>query len=190
VKTEIETIPLVYPVPVVLVAVMRGADVNVTTIGDCGIMGLRPPLVYVSLHAHHYSTGGIEESLRFSINIPHAGMVEETDVCGMVSGRDHNKADLFRVEYPGPNGVPVLTDCPVSLICSVREKISIEHRRIFIADVKSTWIESDLLSGDRLPGLLKLKPLIYHLDNHYYTSGEVVSEGYSADTSSVPLREQ
>ncbi len=67
-KKNIGAYPFVYPTPVVLVGVHDGEKTNFTEVGDCGIMGISPPLVYVSLHEKHFSTSVIRDRGVFSIN--------------------------------------------------------------------------------------------------------------------------
>lgn len=114
--------------------------------------------------------------------------LELVDYCGMVSGRDSDKGSLFTTFYGELRTVPMISECPVNLECQVVHEFSIEHRQMFIARVVQTYIDSGLLDtradqSDRptsLPGLERLKPIIYSLDNRYYSIGEAVGEAYSA----------
>ena len=60
-KVKLGAIPLVYPIPIVLAGANVDGKPNYATLGDCGVMGIRPPLVYVSLNQEHYTTQGIVE---------------------------------------------------------------------------------------------------------------------------------
>ena len=44
-------------------------------------------------------------------------MMEKTDFCGLVSGRDIDKAALFDVFYGELKTAPMITECPLSLEC-------------------------------------------------------------------------
>lgn len=89
-----------YPAPIVVLAgVNVQSRANFVTLGDCGIVSLNLPLVYVSLHQQHYTTRGIEEKQTYSINIPSTSMLAVTDYCGLVSGAEVDKSALFEVFY-------------------------------------------------------------------------------------------
>lgn len=78
-KIKFGPVPLVYPIPIVL----AGADVNgkpnYATLGDCGVMGINPPLVYISSGYGHYTNQGILENGTYSINFPSTDMLAVTD---------------------------------------------------------------------------------------------------------------
>jgi len=78
-KIKFGPVPLVYPIPIVL----AGADVNgkpnYATLGDCGVMGINPPLVYICSGYDHYTNQGILENGTYSINFPSTDMLAVTD---------------------------------------------------------------------------------------------------------------
>ena len=86
-KLRLGTVPLVYPIPIVLAGANVDGKPNYATLGDCGVMGINPPLVYVSLGERHYTTQGIVENGTFSVNFPSTDMLAVTDYCGIASGR-------------------------------------------------------------------------------------------------------
>ena len=69
-KVKLGGIPYVYPIPIVIAGANVHGTPNYTTLGDCGIMGITPPLVYVSSHCEHYLNQGILENGTYSINFP------------------------------------------------------------------------------------------------------------------------
>ncbi len=189
-KIKLGVIPLVYPTPIVLI----GADVegrpNFTEVGDCAIMGIEPALVAISLNAAHYTTGGIDGSGTFSINIPHTGQLSITDYCGRVSGRDVDKSALFRVFRGEQTQTPLIEECPVGLECRVRETVQIEQRRIFIAEVLECYVSPSFVAetegGRRIASLNRLDPILYALDNQYYCVGPPVGVGYQEGVEPTP----
>ena len=175
--------PLVYPIPIVLV----GADVqgrsNFATIGQCGLMGVKPPVVYVSLHRGHHTTAGIVENGTYSINLPSSELLAETDYCGIVSGAKVDKSEMFEVFYGRLGTAPMIEECPVNLECRVIKDFSVEHRQIFVGEVVEAYVEEVFVveeEGQRLiTDLTQLDPIIYALDNRYYRIGEIIGAGYS-----------
>ena len=182
-KVKLGAIPLVYPIPIVL----AGADVegraNFATLGDCGVMGLKPALIYVSLHRDHFTTGGIEANGTFSVNLPHTGLLAEADYCGLVSGREVNKAALFDVFYGELGTAPMIAQCPVNLECRVVHDFRIEQRQVFVGQVAQVHVDEEMIverPGRRaIADVTRLDPIIYALDNRYYRIGPAIGTGYA-----------
>lgn len=174
--------PYIYPVPIVLAGSLVEGKPTFTTIGDVGLMGIKPPLVYISSHANHYLNLGIQENSAFSINFPTTEMLALVDYCGQVSGRKVDKAALFEVFYGDLEAAPLIENCPVNLECEVEKEFSIEHRQIFVGRVVQTHIDQELAvekEGQlRIADLGKLDPVLYALDNRYYRVGEAIGLGY------------
>jgi flavin reductase (DIM6/NTAB) family NADH-FMN oxidoreductase RutF len=190
-KVKIGAVPLLYPIPIVLAGAKVNGKANYATLGDCGIMGLNPALTFVSLHANHYTTQGILENKTFSINIPSTELLAEVDYCGMVSGRQVDKARLFDTFYGELGTAPLIRECPVNLECRVVHDFSIEHRQIFVGKVIQTHIDDSLVNEENgrwvFADLTRLDPIVYALDNHYYRIGGPIGTGYSVGQ---PLRDQ
>jgi flavin reductase (DIM6/NTAB) family NADH-FMN oxidoreductase RutF len=182
-KVKLGTIPLVYPIPIVLAGANVQGKANFATLGDCGIMGLNPPLVYVSLHQNHFTTQGIEEYQTFSINIPSTSMLAVTDYCGLVSGAEVDKSALFEVFYGELETAPMIAECPVNLECRVVNAFSIEHRRIYVGEVVQAYAdEACVVEKEGRRGIVpmtELAPILYGLDNRYYSVGEMIGVGYA-----------
>ena len=182
-KRRIGAVPYLYPVPIVLVGAMVEGRANYATIGDCAIMGIRPPLVAVSLGESAFTTNGILEVGSFSINVPATGQLSLVDYFGTVSGSDVDKSALVE-SVPGANpDVPLLADCPVNLECEVIEECQVEHRCIFIAKVVETHVDehfvTDAEGRPQVAPLQKLNPILYALDNTYYAVGKAIGTGYA-----------
>lgn len=47
-KVKIGNLPYIYPIPNVLVGVNVNGKPTFTTIGDVGLLGINPPLVFIS----------------------------------------------------------------------------------------------------------------------------------------------
>lgn len=181
-KTKIGRVPYIYPIPITLLGAAVHRKPNFATIGDCGLMGINPPLVYVSSHREHHTNVGILENGTFSINFPTTRMLTVTDYCGTVSGRDVDKAALFEVFYGELQTAPMIQACPVNLECRVVKEFSIQHRQVFVAEVVQTYIDESLITEQDgrkvVADLTRLDPIIYALDNRYYRIGEPIGTGY------------
>ena len=189
-KVKLGSIPFVYPVPIILAGTMVGGTANFATLGDCGIMGIRPPLVYISTHSDHHTTKGVLEHKTFSINIPSTDMLAVTDYCGIISGRDVDKSQLFEIFYGDLKTAPMIKDCPVNLECRVVKEFSIQHREVFVGEVLQAFVDEDYTverDGRRvITDAGQLSPIMYALDNQYYTIGPAIGTGYKEGRAFTP----
>jgi flavin reductase (DIM6/NTAB) family NADH-FMN oxidoreductase RutF len=175
--------PVVYPIPVVLCGANVKGKPNYATLGACGVMGLEPPLIYVSLMETHYTAEGIAENQTFSVNFPSTPMMAITDYCGIVSGRDADKSALFDTFYGELGTAPMIRECPVNLECRVEQHFRLHGRAVFIGRVVEVHANQECVVERRgrkaLADLPQLDPIIYARDNHYYKSGPAIGIAYS-----------
>jgi flavin reductase (DIM6/NTAB) family NADH-FMN oxidoreductase RutF len=75
--------------PTTLVGALVNGKPNYSTIAHVGI--LDPGTVSLGMIKVHHSNAGIKENGTFSVNIPSAKLVRETDYCGLVSGKSLDK---------------------------------------------------------------------------------------------------
>jgi flavin reductase (DIM6/NTAB) family NADH-FMN oxidoreductase RutF len=181
-KTTLGSVPYIYPIPIILAGATVDGKPNFATIGDCGLMGIRPPLVYISSGKDHYTNQGILENETFSINFPTTEMLPVVDYCGTVSGRDVDKSSLFEVFYGDLKTAPMILKCPVNLECKVVKEFSIQHRQIFVAEVVQTFVDDTFViekdGRKSFVELDRLDPILYALDNRYYRVGPAIGTGY------------
>jgi flavin reductase (DIM6/NTAB) family NADH-FMN oxidoreductase RutF len=181
-KAKLGAFPLVYPIPIVLAGANVNGRPNYATLGDCGVMGINPPLVYVSLGQKHYTTKGIFENNTYSVNFPSTGMLAVTDYCGIVSGNEVDKSDLCETFYGELGTAPMIRECPVNLECRVIKEFSIQHRQIFVGEVVQAHVDEGFVTerdGRRvIADMTRLDPIIYALENQYYRIGEPIGAGY------------
>ena len=181
-KTRIGAVPYIYPIPIILAGVNVGGKANFSTLGDVGIMGIKPALVYISVHKEHHSCQGVLDNGCFSINHPNTELLAKTDYCGMVSGKDVDKSSLFTVFYGELEKAPMIEECPVNLECKLVHEFSIQHRQVFVGEVVQTFVSEEFISevnGQKsISGLKQLNPILYALDNQYYSIGKKIGTGY------------
>ncbi|MFX1417662.1 MAG: flavin reductase family protein [Promethearchaeota archaeon] len=181
-KAKFGKVPLIYPVPIILAGALVNNKPNFETLGDVGIMGINPPLVYISSGQDHYTNQGILEHGTFSVNFPTTQLLVKTDYCGIVSGKDEDKSHLFNIFYGDLKTAPMIRECPVNLECKVVKEFSIQHRQIFIGDVVQAHVSENYViiseEGQKIADMVKLDPIIYALDNRYYKIGEIIGMGY------------
>ena len=181
-KIKLGNLPYIYPIPIVLVGANVDSQPNFTTIGDVGLMGINPPLVFISSHKQHHLNKGILENGCYSINFPSTDMLSLVDYCGQVSGRDVDKGALFDIFYGDLEVAPLIQACAVNLECRVVREFCIQHRQIFVGEVVQTHVDENFVSeidgSLTVASLGQLDPILYALDNRYYRIGEAIGVGY------------
>ena len=90
-KISLGPVNSLYPMPTVLVGANVNGKPNYITIAHVGMIDLQS--VSLGMAKFHFTNSGIRENGTFSINIPSAEMVEKTDYCGIVSGREIGKRE-------------------------------------------------------------------------------------------------
>jgi flavin reductase (DIM6/NTAB) family NADH-FMN oxidoreductase RutF len=181
-KIKFGKTPFIYPIPIILAGALVDSRPNFETLGDVGIMGINPPIVYISSGQEHYTNQGILEQRTFSINFPSTKLLTKTDYCGTVSGHNVDKSKLFEVFFGELKTAPMIRECPVNLECQVIKEFCIQHRQIFIGDVIQSYINKEFIVYDeehkKITDMKQLDPIIYSLDNRYYRIGEPIGFGY------------
>jgi len=177
-KIALKNYPMVNPTPVVIIGVVVNGKANYTTIGAFGVVCMEP-VFYISLKSTHYSTVGIKESGYFSINLPSAEMVQETDYAGMVSGKSVDKSTLFTTVFEEQEEVPFIEEAPMNYICKVIQTTSIHGFEVFFGEIISTYAKGECLT-EGIIDPLKVNPLLL-MGMQYYNLkqpvGGVFKEG-------------
>jgi flavin reductase (DIM6/NTAB) family NADH-FMN oxidoreductase RutF len=163
----------IYPSPAILLGANVNGKPNYSVMANCGGISLEPPTLYVSSVETHYTNGGIRENGTFSINIASTGQVVETDYCGIVSGKDTDKSQVFTSFYGELETAPMAEECPVNLECRLLETVRIHGMEVFIGQIVQAWCSEDRLDGD-IPDVKKVDPIVY-AGGIYWSVGDLVS---------------
>lgn len=160
-----------YPVPVVLVSCLdkdagRG---NIITIAWCGIVASNPPLVSVSIRPSRHSHALITKEREFVINVPRAGMLRETDLCGIHSG---SKVDKFKhcdlTPVPASKvAAPMIKECPVNIECKLTKILKLGSHDMFIAEVVSVHADSDIAASNGTIDYAKAGPIVFNKGEYW-----------------------
>ncbi len=178
-KTKVKNKALVYPLPAVLAGALVDKKVNYNTLGNCGIVNIDPPVIYISSEKKHHTNTGIRDTGYFSVNIPSTDLMEKTDYCGVVTGKNTDKSDVFNNFYGKEKLAPMIKECPVNLLCKVMEVVDVYGMEVFIGEVIETYVSTDCLT-DGKADTKKIDPLVYTLDNNYWGLGNIAGKGFFA----------
>ena len=174
-KKNIQPSTCLAPVPVVMVTCGDEREANVLTIAWAGTVNSVPPMVSIAVRYGRYSYPIIKEKREFTVNLVDAGLVEATDRCGVLSGRDGDK--FSRAGLTKAPGVavraPYIAESPASLECKVVQEISLGSHALFLAEVVNVIADEKYVGAN---GALQIPDgvLVAYCNGKYVTTGGTV----------------
>jgi len=153
---------LVYPMPAFLIGANVAGKANFMVAAWSGIADSNPPMISVALQHHRHTYRGIKENGTFSVNVPSAEQVKETDYCGIVSGSKEDKTAVcgFNVFYGKLATAPLIEQCPVNLECRVVHVLNLGSHAFVIGQIEEVHVSRDCLT-DGHPDANKIDPLVF-----------------------------
>ena len=161
-KVVIDSKPLMYPMPVVMVGANVGDKPNFMPVAWCGVVNGTPPMISVAIGYGQYTLQGIRQGMAFSANIPSTDLVVEADYCGITHGSQADKTEVCRFEvfYGTVDGAPFIEQCPINMGCKVVQMLDLGSNWLVIGRIEETQVsESCLTDGKPDPG--KIRPMTY-----------------------------
>jgi flavin reductase (DIM6/NTAB) family NADH-FMN oxidoreductase RutF len=154
-----------YPLPTVLVGALVNGKPNYVTIAHVGIT--EPASVSLGINKSHYTNQGIKENKTFSINIPSVKLIKEVDYCGLVSGKNKNKADMFKTFYGELKTAPMIEECSINMECKLLETVDFPNHDLFIGKVVATHCDEAVLTYGVVDFEL-VQPILFVMNNQSY----------------------
>jgi flavin reductase (DIM6/NTAB) family NADH-FMN oxidoreductase RutF len=168
---------LLDPKPVILVGTYLDDKPNFITVSWAGVTSEEPPTMLVAIRNIRYSLKGIRKNMAFSVNLPSANMVKETDYCGMVSGSETDKVRdcNFKIFYGNLDTAPLIEECPVNIECEVYQIIPLGEQSLVIGKIIETYISEECFTND-IPDIRKIDPICIctftEKSEGYYKTGD------------------
>ena len=177
-KVNIEVNKIGYPMPVVIIGTEVNGKTNFMTAAWVTNVNLEPPMLAISLSKDHLTSNAIQENKKFSVNFPNRALAVKVDYCGLKSGKEVDKSDIFKVFFGKEPKVPLVEECPLSLSCKLSEIISVAGDLLIIGEVVEAFSDECCLNqGD--PDVKKMDLLIFTMpDNKYWSLGEYVGQAF------------
>lgn len=173
-KKNIGNALALYPTPLVVVGAMVNGKPNWLLVGHLGIIG--HDHVMVSLAAAHYTNQGIKENKKLSINIVDEALLAKADRSGCVSGSKEDKSDLFDYTV-NDAGVPMITQAPVTMVCSVEDIYETKGFESFICTIDATYAEENVLTEQGKLDYRTLRPVLFEMPTYeYLRTGDVIGK--------------
>jgi len=149
-----------FPCPVVLV----------TSVGSEG----KPNIITLAW-------AGIEESGEFVVNIPTTEILEQTDFCGAVSGKDVDKFSATGLTPEPAEKVkpPLIRECPVNIECTVKRKIPLGVHHLFLGEVVCVHIDEEILDEEGGIDFTKVSPFVYNQGEYWSLNKKIAVHGFT-----------
>ena len=183
-KTKIDCNVSIYPMPVVLAGAVVQEKANFLAIGWIARVNYQPPMVAMSLGKRHYTNSGIREHREFSVNFPGVTLLEKTDYCGLVSGKNVDKSKLFKIFYGELKTAPMIEECPVNMECRLVKNVDFPSHDIFMGEVVAAYCDESVLNEEEKLDYTILKPILFTMhDAGYWKLGERFADAWSVGKS-------
>ena len=160
----------IHPKPALVVG-SYGTDgqANIMTAAWAGIANSTPMSIAVSIRPSRKSYDNIMATKAFTINVPSAQYVAETDYVGNISGHDEDKfATLGLTAVKGDFvNAPYIKEFPIVIECEVTEMLDLGSHVQFIGKVIDTKVDRHLLDAEKRVNVEMLQPVIYGGDFYY-----------------------
>ncbi len=174
-KLIINNYPMVNPAPMILAGAEVNGRANFTAAGAFGVVCLQP-IFYLSLKSSHLTTEGVKQQGFFSINLTTVELAAKADYCGMVSGRNTDKASLFNVFYNEAGRAPMIEESPMNYLCKVIKSVEVGGFDVFFGEIVATFVGEEYLTEGK-PDPLKIRP-IYMMGPQYFGIGEPIGGAF------------
>jgi flavin reductase (DIM6/NTAB) family NADH-FMN oxidoreductase RutF len=170
----------IFPMPVVLAGATVGGKANFLAIGWIARVNYQPPMVAMSLGKGHYTNGGIREHREFSVNVPGLDLLEKTDYCGLVSGREKDKSAIFTLFHGGLKHAPMIRECPLTFACRLVNIVELPSNDLFIGEIVEAYAEEACLTNGA-PDVAEMNPFTLTMpDNIYWKIGDRAGKAWEA----------
>jgi flavin reductase (DIM6/NTAB) family NADH-FMN oxidoreductase RutF len=178
-RIDIGANSLFYPMPVTLVGALVQGRPNFLAVAWVSRVNLNPPILAVALNKVRHTAVGVQENQTFSVNVPGADLVKETDYCGLVSGKEADKSGLFEIFYGELKTAPLIKQCPICMECRVFQTVPLPSHHLFLGEIVAAYTEERYLT-DGKPDIRKVNPFVLTMpDNQYWTVGEYLGKAWN-----------
>jgi flavin reductase (DIM6/NTAB) family NADH-FMN oxidoreductase RutF len=136
--------------PVGLVVSRSGDQANAMTVSFFSEVSHHPTSMWISIAKDSYTHELLEQNGEFTFVSLHHRQASLAIECGLVSGRERNKADLLDL-YESGNGFLFIRDALASTACRIFRSIDLGDHTLYLAEI---------LSGDMHPKKAILRNLL------------------------------
>jgi flavin reductase (DIM6/NTAB) family NADH-FMN oxidoreductase RutF len=183
-KSRLDPVPMLYPMPAVLVATYRSdGTANAMTVGWTAACNAEPPCIGVAIRNGRQTHANIVARKAFTINIPRADQAVPVDFLGIVSGTtDPDKIEKsgFTTQPAELVDAPIIVECPINVELKLLHALDLGCHTWFVGEVVRIHADDDVLESDRRINVTALNPLVYMSNvKRYAAVGELRETAFS-----------
>ena len=179
-KINLESNIINYPMPVVLVGTKVNGKSDFLAVSWITMVSDKPCKIAISLDKNHNATKGVKENNAFSVCVPSKKQLKDVDYCGVVSGENSDKADLFHLFYGKLDGTPMIDECTINAECKVEKVVDCGNHELFIAEIMNVCADKGVVSDNKVL-LDKIDPIILEAGcNKYREIGNVIGDAFKS----------
>ena len=163
---------LLHPMHAVLVSCIgKKGKPNIITLAWAMPTSIKPPMVAVSISPRRYSHTLIEESKEFAVNVPTMDILDETNLCGTVSGKTHDKFKETKLTAIPATKIkaPLIGECVANLECKLHTALETGDHTIFVGRIVAAHVDKRVQEGSYD---IKKTRMIFHLGGNEYAELE------------------
>ncbi len=177
-KITLGPMPYMSVMPALLVGANVKGKPNYMTAAWATVACMTPPMVCVALNKTRYTVRGIDENKTFSLNVPSARYVVETDHCGLVSGALEDKSKVFSSFYGRLKTAPLAEECPVNIECRLFKSVDCGSHVLHIGEIMEIHADKACVTDGR-PDPVKSNPMVY-AQASYWGIGKHIGKAFFA----------
>lgn len=166
------------PLPICLLGSNVEGRPNYCTVAWFTMIDDEPPTIGLVIGKHRRTKDGIIENRTFSVSIPNSGQAVPVDFCGLNSGREENKSEVFTSFYGSLGTAPMAEECPVTMECELVRIVEFEGTDLVVGRIAGLYADTEVYNGDHV-NAERLDPLLYlSTAAAYHRLGERVAEAF------------
>jgi len=177
-KITLGAMPFMSVMPTLLVGANIRGKPNYMTAAWATVACMAPPMVCVAINKMRYTAKGIEENKTFSLNVPSVKQVVGADHCGLVSGAQEDKSEIFRSFYGKLKTAPLAEECPINIECRLFKSVDCGSHLLYIGEVVEIHADTACVT-DGKPDITKINPIVY-AQLTYFDVGKQIDKAFSA----------
>jgi flavin reductase (DIM6/NTAB) family NADH-FMN oxidoreductase RutF len=181
-KIKLDPWTALFPCPVVLVTCVDSEETpNIITLAWCGVACSKPPMLSFGIQPPRYSYRLIEHSGELVVNIPTVNLVEETDFCGTISGKDVDKFSQTKLTPVAAEKVkpPLIKECPVNIESIVKKKVILGSHHLFLCEVVQVHVDQRILKENGKINFNKATPFVYNQGEYWSLEKKLAPMGFA-----------
>jgi len=177
-RIEQKPVPMTFPAPAVMATCGQN---NIITIAWTGTLSSVPPMTYISVRKERYSHKLLMENMEFVINLTTEDLKDQTDYCGIHSGRDIDKFEALNLTPIESKYVscPSIKESPVSLECKVTQVIELGSHDMFMAEIIGITVDDQYLNEHGKFDYNLSKPICYSAGKYFSLNEFIGYYGHS-----------